>query len=226
MRPAMRGTSTGAAGWDEETLEELRSLGHTRSFKRGQRVVFEGDPRASVVLVESGAVKVVASTANGDEIVLAVCRSGQILGDLSAVTATPTGAAVVALGAVTARLIPAQRYLDFLDARPALLRSQFHALVGHLRDTGERLLELATLDVASRVARHVMALADLGATESDAGLVLEIEVSQEELAAMCCASREAVARVLKDLRAEGIILTERRRITVVDPDALRRRSAR
>jgi len=82
--------------WDDATLEEFRELGQRRSFKRAQRIVYEGDRQSSVVLIESGSVKIVASSADGDEIVLGLRRAGQLLGDLSAFGDRPTAAAAIA----------------------------------------------------------------------------------------------------------------------------------
>jgi len=86
-----------------------------------------------------------------------------------------------------------------------------------------KLLELTSADVATRVARRLIDLVDLGTTHGPDGHVLETALSQEELAALCGASREAVARVLRDLREEGVLSTDRRRVTVLDLDALRAR---
>ena len=41
--------------FDAASLEELRSLGQRRKFTRGQRLVFEGDRRGSILLIESAA---------------------------------------------------------------------------------------------------------------------------------------------------------------------------
>ena len=209
--------------WDDATLEEFRELGQRRSFKRAQRIVYEGDRQSSVVLIESGSVKIVASSADGDEIVLGLRRAGQLLGDLSAFGDRPTAAAAIALGEVTATVILASRFVEFLESRPHLLLLQLRRVTRLLAESDAKLLEMTSADVATRVARRLIDLVDLGTTHGPDGHVLETALSQEELAALCGASREAVARVLRDLREEGVLSTDRRRVTVLDLDALRAR---
>lgn len=209
---------------DAASIEELRTLGSRRNFKRGQRVVFEGARHGSVVLIESGRVKIVSTSVEGDEVVLAIRGPGQILGDLSAITGTATGAGAVALGAVTATMILGSRYVEFLERHPKLLLAQFRRLVAMARESDEKLLEMATLDVPTRVARRLLDLVALGSEPTDEGVRITTELSQEELAGMCGASREAVARTLKDLRDAGVVVTDRRRVTVTDLDGLRARS--
>lgn len=209
---------------DAASIEELRALGSRRTFKRGQRVVFEGARHESVVLIESGKVKIVSTSVDGDEVVLAVRGPGQILGDLSAVTATATGAGVVALGAVTATMIIGSRYVEFLERHPKVLLAQFRRLVVMVRESDEKLIEMATLDTSTRVVRRLLDLVELGSEPTQDGVRITTELSQEELAGMCGASREAVARALRELRDAGVVVTDRRRVTVTDLDGLRARA--
>lgn len=210
--------------FDAASLEELRSLGQRRKFTRGQRLVFEGDRRGSILLIESGSVKIVATTIDGDEIVLAVHGPGQLLGDLSVLTGSGAGAGAIALGEVHATMLLGTRYLEFLEKRPHLMLAQLRRLVTVLRESDMKLTELASVDLNRRVARRLLELLDLGAEATSAGHVLTTQLSQHELAAMCGASREGVARCLRDLREDGIVLTDRRQITIVDRDALIGRS--
>jgi CRP-like cAMP-binding protein len=54
---------------------------------------------------------------------------------------------------------------------------------------------------------------------------ITLPLSQDELAGWTGASREAVAKALHALRSLGWVDTARRRITVLDLEALRRRSS-
>jgi biotin operon repressor len=56
------------------------------------------------------------------------------------------------------------------------------------------------------------------------GYEITLPISQEELGGWTGASREAVAKALHTLRGLGWVTTERRRITVLDIEALRDRS--
>lgn len=205
-------------------LDELRRLGHEREFKRGQRLVFEGDPAGAVLVIESGHVKIVSTTLDGDEMILAVRGTGQLLGDLAVVSAGRASAAAIALDDVRATMLPGNRYLSFLEARPATMLAQLRRLISALQESDSKLLELATADVERRLCRRLLDLAGHGVKEVDGGAELLAAVSQEELAGMCGASREAVARALRVLREAGLVLTDRRRVVIADMAALRARA--
>ena len=54
---------------------------------------------------------------------------------------------------------------------------------------------------------------------------IDLPISQEELAGWTGCSRDSVVKALHAMRELGWIETERRRIVVLDLDALRRRAA-
>jgi CRP-like cAMP-binding protein len=65
-----------------------------------------------------------------------------------------------------------------------------------------------------------------GAAGPDGTLVVDMPISQEEIAAWAAASRESTARALRTLRELGLIETHRKRMVVLDADGLRQRASR
>jgi CRP/FNR family cyclic AMP-dependent transcriptional regulator len=79
--------------------------------------------------------------------------------------------------------------------------------------------------VRQRVARHLLDLASARVGEqpgSDhrAGRELVVQVSQQELANAVGTVREVVVRVLRELRQDGVVRTERDRIVLLEPGRL------
>ena len=73
--------------------------------------------------------------------------------------------------------------------------------------------------VRQRVARHLLDLASDQATVQRGGELTAL-LTQQELAEAVGTVREVVVRVLRELREEGTIRTERDRIVVIDPASL------
>jgi CRP/FNR family transcriptional regulator, cyclic AMP receptor protein len=74
--------------------------------------------------------------------------------------------------------------------------------------------------VRQRVARHLLDLVSEGTSGDRPGHGLVVRASQQELAAAVGTVREVVVRVLRELRTEGAVRTERDRIIVTDPAIL------
>jgi CRP/FNR family transcriptional regulator, cyclic AMP receptor protein len=68
-----------------------------------------------------------------------------------------------------------------------------------LRAADDQRLEFAGHDVLGRVARRLVSLAAEAGTEAGDGIVLEVALSQEDLASWTAASRKAVNRALSVL---------------------------
>jgi CRP/FNR family transcriptional regulator, cyclic AMP receptor protein len=83
-------------------------------------------------------------------------------------------------------------------------------------------VQFATHDVVGRVAHRLAELTERYGVASAEGIVLDVPLSQEELASWTGASREAVNKALQVLRSLHMIETGRRRLTVLDAEGLRR----
>ncbi len=89
-------------------------------------------------------------------------------------------------------------------------------LAVRLRDTSQRLADLAFLDVAGRLAHILLELTRRrDAVVHPRGLT--VRVSRQELARIVGCSREMAGRVLKRLEEDGLVVSEGRNITVIGP---------
>jgi CRP-like cAMP-binding protein len=213
------------AALDPEQAAALRERGITRRFRKGQALFHQGGSSDRVVVVLSGRVKVSTLTDGGREIVLAFRGPGDLLGELAAIDGQPRSATVEAIEPVEALAIPAADFRSYLIAHPEVSLLLLQMLSRRLRDADRKRVEYAAHDTVGRVAARLVELAERYGKPVKQGLEIGLPLSQEELAGWTGASREAVSKALQTLRKVNWVLTERRRITVVDLEALRRRSA-
>jgi len=98
-------------------------------------------------------------------------------------------------------------------------------IAGRLRYADSQQTQFATHDVVGRVAQRLIELGErFGEPGANGSIEIALPLSQEELASWTGASREAVSKALQLLRSVHIVATGRKHITVLDPDALRRRA--
>jgi CRP-like cAMP-binding protein len=186
--------------------------------------MLEGDRNDDVLLITEGRLKVVKSSDDGREQVLAVRGPGALVGELTAVAndGLPRSATVVAIEPVRARVLTGDAFRSFLVAHPGSSIALLRLLVGRLRASDRKRAEFGSLDVSHRVARLLLDLAtDGGAAGDDGPVTIGISLSQEELAGMVATSRETMVRALAALRRRGLIETGRRSITILDVTRLR-----
>lgn len=199
----------------------LRGEGRPVRFRRGQALFTEGDLADRVFVVERGWVMVTSVAPGGREIVLGLRGPGDVIGDLSALDGAPRSATALAVGEVEATVAPGSvliRALNDAAAAMELLR----VLASRLRDADRKRLEFAALDTLGRVAWRLHELSERFGTDTADGVVVQLPLSQEQLASWCGASREATVKALATLRTLGCISTGRRSVLIRDMEAVRR----
>ncbi|WP_369200458.1 Crp/Fnr family transcriptional regulator [Streptomyces sp. PU-14G] len=200
----------------------LLELGRPMTYGPRSVLVHQNEPSTHVVIILEGWTKVVHSAANGYEALLALRGPGDVVGEASAVNGRPRSATVAALGEVEAVAIERDGFLGHLADYPATAL-QLLSLVGdRTRASDRRRVEQGALGVRARLALLLLDLSRTHGVQDAEGVRLTTGLSQYELAGAVGASREAVARLLKELRARDIVRTSRRGLVIVRPDQLRR----
>ena len=119
-----------------------------------------------------------------------------------------------------------EQVLDFraLLDRPEFAAELLRRLSQRFRDADRKRIEFGATDTVGRVAARLVELAERYGEPDGGGVAIALPINQEELAGWTAASRASMANALQTLRELGWIETGRRRIKVLDIEALRRRS--
>src|SRR5437667_200204 len=100
-------------------------------------------------------------------------------------------------------------------------RQALATVASRLRETDEMASDLAFLDVGGRLAKKLLDLAATNGVRRRDGVLLDMTLTQEELANMIGVTRESVNRNLGLFRRIGLIAKEGRRFILRDPAGLR-----
>ena len=144
------------------------------------------------------------------------------LGELAALIEAPRSSTVTTIEPVEALIVAGSVFSAFLERNPRVALVILRMVAGRLLYADLQQAQFATHDVVGRVAHRLVDLTERFGVAGDDGIVIDVPLSQEELAGWTGASREAVNKALQLLRSLHAIETGRRRFTVVDADALRR----
>ncbi|HET9257004.1 MAG TPA: Crp/Fnr family transcriptional regulator [Pseudonocardiaceae bacterium] len=209
-------------GLAEHEWADLVQRGRPRRLRAGAPLFAEGTRSDRVVVLISGRVKVFTSAEDGTEVILAVRGPGAVLGELTAIDGRPHSASIRSLEPVEFLAVRFQEFTAFLHAHPRVMWLLVRILAGRLRDADRKRVEFGVYDIRNRVARRLVELADRFGEPTESGIRIGVPLTQEELAGWVGASREAVAKALRELRASGYVQTQRRTYTVIDFEGLRR----
>jgi CRP/FNR family cyclic AMP-dependent transcriptional regulator len=211
------------AGLDEPALRRLAAGCSQRTYARGQYLWYQGDPGDRLYLIVEGLVKVVLTSDEGDEMVLATLGAHQSIGELAVIDGAPRSASVITVEPTTVLMLARPRLLELLVAEHAVLDAMLRSLGGLVRRLTEQTGDLVFLDLGGRLAKLLLRLAETHVA-TGTPVVLDLGLSQSDLAAMVGATRPAVNRALQLFATRGLVTLDGQRIELRDVAGLRRRA--
>jgi CRP/FNR family cyclic AMP-dependent transcriptional regulator len=199
-----------------QDLEKVAAASRLRTVRRGQVLFTAGDPSDTVILVISGRVKVVVRSADGAELTLTVVPPGGSLGELSVADGGPRSADAEALEDSRVLLVPNDLIAELSSRVPSVTQALMSSIAATLRRLTEAASDLVFLDLPRRVAKVL-----LSQPRRDDG-VIELKMSQEELAHQVGGSRQSVNLALRGFERRGWIEVHDRAVTLRQAEALAR----
>lgn len=198
------------AGLDENDRLLLEQRANTRTFQKHAILINEGDETDSLYVILSGKVRVFMSNADGKEIILNEQGAGEHFGELALIDDAPRSASVMATEKTQVSVISRADFREVLGRHPDIAFSLIQDLSRRVRLLSDNVKNLALLDVYGRVAKTLLGMA----RDIDGQLVIEERPTQQDIANHIGASREMVARILKDLETGGYITVTKKQILI------------
>nr|WP_052478604.1 Crp/Fnr family transcriptional regulator [Kibdelosporangium sp. MJ126-NF4]CEL19377.1 transcriptional regulator, Crp/Fnr family [Kibdelosporangium sp. MJ126-NF4]CTQ94824.1 transcriptional regulator, Crp/Fnr family [Kibdelosporangium sp. MJ126-NF4] len=192
----------------EQAIAQLRDAGQRRSFDRTDRLMTIGAASEEVLLIESGAVKVLLSAGDGSELIVDLYGRGELIGELGVLSGRPRSATVVGHMAGVAVHIPGGRFRELARRHAYVLLLVNETLDRRLRNADCRQLAMASREVPSRVAYQLLSWARAHGEHTRDGLRVQ-GITQRELAQTVNASEKSVDAALRLLRSDNLVRTGR-----------------
>ena len=198
-------------------IQAFIAQAHKRSYPPKHTILNPGDTPTSLFLILEGSVSIQLEDPNGREIVLAYLDPGDFFGEMclfpdqgvrTAIVRTRSKATLVAESTY-------QQFRQFAASHHEIMYEIAGQLAARLRDTSQRLGDLAFLDVAGRMARILLDLSGKPDAEAHPN-GRTVRISRQELARNAGCSREMAGRVLKRLEEDGLLLCQGRNIVVLN----------
>ena len=198
-------------GLTDDELQTLAESSSSRAFPKNTVVIHENDPADSLFVIESGKVKVYCSDKNGKEFIMNTQGEGDYFGELALLDDSTRSASVRTVEKSSFCIIFKDDFNRVLDEHPKIARQLIRNLSQRVRKLTGDVKSLALQDVYGRVANVLM---DLAEERGDGSLFIPEKLTQQDIADRVGASREMVARILKDLTIGDYIRFEGRHIII------------
>lgn len=194
----------------DDEIEILCQVSKSRYYPKNTIIFHEDEPGDTLHVIITGRVKIVLWWEDGRELTLSTLKEGEFFGEMSLLDEAPRSANVLALENTETISIQRKDFIIQVEKHPLLLLKIVKELCRRLRNVDEKIGNLAFLDVYGRVARLLMELAKSKGTLTKYGIIIANMPPHREIAATLGSSREAVSRVLSDMKKRGQISTSGR----------------
>jgi len=199
---------------------QLKSVSHKRNYGKGHYVFQANQLNDTVYVLLSGRVKIFQLAPGGRELIQWFSMPGEFFG-LSEDNHSPyRGLSAQSLTASEVLSIPRKDFNQFLLEHPQLALLVIGQLTHRIRTLGDMLLNLASDDVMSRLTKILTRLCYQHGKLNGDKLILDIPLTQQEIADMIGSSRQTVNSSLSELRKQGYLKIENHCIHILDSSIL------
>jgi len=206
------------AALGEKELATLCQDLSLRDYGKGQIIFQEGDPGTDLYIVKSGRIRIFQVAPSGNETMINIFSTGDILGEFAAVDEQPRSATAQALTAGALLKISRQKFMQRLNEMPPLALGLIHELVAKMRWTTTYAETIAQFDAAGRLLHILLLYNERFGEVQLAGKrsVLDLGLNQTDLASLIGVRREWINHLLQDWAKRGLIEHDGSKVTILD----------
>lgn len=205
-------------------LDDVNSRFKEVHFAQDEWIYHLGDPADHLYVIAAGQVKLLQQGAEGKEVLLHLAAAGDLIGGLAAFGNTSYSDAAQAHTACCVLRVASTDFQQLLELHPTITLQVLEFAGNQLQAARDTIRSLSADPVEQRLARTLLHLAErhgeVAAAAEGGGIMIQIPLPQQDLAAMTGTTVETVSRVLTQFRNDGLIRSGRRWIAVTDRDAL------
>jgi CRP/FNR family cyclic AMP-dependent transcriptional regulator len=148
------------SGLPERLLSELFEDAVAHNLRDGEVLFRTGDVGDGCYRIQTGLVKIVVTSRQGEERIISLLGPDAIVGELSMIDGGLRSASVVAIADCSLFFLSRAKFQTYLEAHPELTSYLMKTLARRLRQTDDGLAATTFLSVKQRLARALLSVAE------------------------------------------------------------------
>lgn len=180
-------------------------------MKKGEYLFRQGDREDGVYFIKEGSFKLVRVTENGDEFIIQIVGSGEVIGETALFREgafSPVSAIVLEEANVCS--IDCKTFERTIKENPEMALNIIKNLSTRLYDTWEKITDLNTQTIQEKVISFFIQLAQEQGESCTEGTLIKIPLTQQDIASAVGASRVMVSQVIQELIKSNYICRKKK----------------
>lgn len=221
------------SGLDQPDIEALVSISREKGYAKGCLIFSEGDPGDGFYVVTEGLVKIFKVSPEGKEQILHMLGPGEPFGEVAVFQGWDFPANALAVVKTSVLFFPRKKFKQKIAAHPDLALRMLAVLSLRLREFTIQVESISLKEVPARLAVFLLERIEntnsrkkvMDRTESGsircAEVWLDIGMSKANLSNYLGTTPETLSRALSWMKENHIIEMEKRKIRILDKEALK-----
>lgn len=209
-------------GLSGTALAEVAARARVQLLPRGTMLFAQGSLAERCHALLTGRVRIAQSGEEGGRLIVRFVGPGEMFGTVALFTDRRYPAeATTVIDSVEISWTVAG-LLELLHRHPQIALNLVKIVGARLRETQERLRELATQRVEQRIAHALLRLANCGGSSAAQTGAIDYPLTRQDIAQMCGATLHTASRVLKAWERAGYVTSDRKAVRILDVAGIRR----
>lgn len=205
----------------EEKLNGNAQGATQKKFEKGE-VIYQANQSANqIYLIRSGKVKIMSSAETGKEIVKAILNNGEVFGEKSIIGEQNYNDVAVAIEDTELSILSSNQVKSLMKEHSALSLFFMKLMGSKVLEMEQRLESLIFKDSKTRILEFLIQLIEKKGQRIGYEWVVRNFITHQEIANLTATSRQSVTTLLNDLRNDGILTFDRKRLLIRDIDRLK-----
>jgi CRP/FNR family cyclic AMP-dependent transcriptional regulator len=202
----------------DEEVAELKKIIIEKRFLRKQVVFHEEDTTNYLYFIYSGKLKVIQTSIDGKERILAIHKKGDFFGEMAMLDGKTAPATVVALEDCEVGFMSKIDFERFVLKNPRCMREIMLLLCDRLRAAWLMLKVTSFADTEQRMRAVLKNIGDQFGIKDMRGTIIALKLTHKDIAHFASTSRETTTRLLRRFTKAGEIEILDQKYILLKPD--------
>ncbi|SMC26542.1 CRP/FNR family transcriptional regulator, anaerobic regulatory protein [Clostridium acidisoli DSM 12555] len=208
----------------EDVLLNILKLQVVKIYKKGSVIFHEYDKGDAFFFVKSGKVKIFKTSFDGRDITLNILEEGSIFAEVTLFNDINYPATAMVLEESQIGMILNKDIEKLILKNTSLALQIIKLLNKRLYKSQSTIKDMAFSDTFVRVTNVLIDLSSSHGIVTNNGIEINMNITRQDIADMVGTTRETVSRIIADLKRDGFIETNSKKIIIIDTENFKKLS--
>ncbi len=201
----------------DNEMDQIINKMSVKQFKKHETILYEEDTNAYMYIILLGKVKVIRTTEDGKEIILAIHKSGSFFGEMSLIDGKTSPASVISTEDSLIAIISRTDFFSIIFNQSKVTYNLLTILCNRLRKCWDTIQLLNFNNASQRTKMLFLMLSDEHGKKTPEGILLNLKLTHQDISDMTGLTRETVTRVLDKMQKNKEITIQKNRFIQLSP---------